>query len=162
MITRFSIFDSLPKNSGQKIEGISTKVSARFCNNFVSKRIIFSYLQGINCFLVEISRRETTSDVQKTHLMPILSTNYKAFSSKQYCLSESWRSMHSWSTMEMDTLEFDSHIFNLFHSVMNFLSGINIISKLAWKRSSKFIRSLFLDSYSPKDLHFRSELFDFN
>lgn len=128
-------------------------MSSWFSNDFVSQRIIFCDFQSINCFLWQLISWKTSTNVQYFHLMTILSTNFNAFSSIENGSFKGRWSMLSWTTMEMNSHQTDSHLTDLFHSFCNFLLIFNIISKLVRERSWQVIALFLFDSDSPKDFH---------
>lgn len=136
-------------------------MSSWFSNNFISQRIILCSFQGINCLLWQLISWKTSSNVQYFHLMTILTTYFNTFSCIWDGFFKSWWPMLSWTTMEMDSHQFDSHLANLKHSFRNFLFSFNVISKLVRKWSWQMITLFFLDGDSPKNFHIWSIFHNF-
>lgn len=137
-------------------------MSSRLCNDSVSQRIIPCRFQSFDCHFRQIANWETSSDIQKSHFMLINSPNLHAFPGQFDSLAKTRRSMLPRSTMEMYSFKFDSHLANLMHSIMDHIISFKIITKLARKGCGKIIRGLLLDSNSPKDIHLRSILLNFD
>ena len=135
---------------------------SRLCNNSVPQRIIPCRFQSFDCHFRQITNWETSSDIQKSHFMLVNSPNLHAFPGQFDSLAKTRRSMLPRSTMEMYSFKFDSHLANLMHSIMDHIISFKIIAKLARKRCGKIIRGLLLDSNSPKDIHLRSILLNFD
>jgi len=149
MVTILSAFDPLTQNSCQQIESMPTEMSTRLGYNLVVHRILFCDFQGVNSFLSKISRGETSSDIQNTHLMTKLSPDLHALSGSQNSSFKAWRSMMPRSTMEMNTTDVHSHLSNFLHSFLHFFSSLKVISKFSWKRSRQIVTCIFFDWDSP-------------
>jgi hypothetical protein len=70
--------------------------------------------------------------------------------------------MHTWTAMEMDTFKGNTHLFNFFHPLMNFLGGINIISEFSWESCQLFVSFFLLYRYPPKNTDIWGILLDFH
>lgn len=52
--------------------------------------------------------------------------------------------------MEVYSLQIDTHVWDLSHSVVNLVIGFKIITEFSWKRCRNFVSSVFLDCDSPQ------------
>ena len=144
------------------METICTEMTARFSDYSVSQWIVSCYLQSLNGWLIEFSSWKSSSNVHCSHLVIVDSSNLKASSCKFYCFTKCWGSMLPWSTVKMNSFEFNSHFLNLMHSWVNFFICVYIISELSRERSSKIISCFFFDGDSPEDAHIGGNLLDFD
>ena len=64
--------------------------------------------------------------------------------------------------MEVDSFEFDAHLFDFMHSGVDFLISADVISKFARELGCEVVAFLFLNSDSPEDTHVGGNLFDFD
>ena len=88
MVAWFAIFDSFSKNSGQKMETISTKMSSWLSYNSITQRIVSGHFQSIDSSFVELSRGESSTNVHGGHFVTIDSADFQASSGQFDGLSE--------------------------------------------------------------------------
>lgn len=55
VIARLARFESLPQDPSQQVETVAREMTARLSNGPVTKRILLSHLQSVDCFLVEVT-----------------------------------------------------------------------------------------------------------
>lgn len=134
MVTVLSVFNSFSQNSGQKIKRMSTKVSSRFSNNFVTHWVFFSDLQSVDGFFRKFSWWKTSSNVQNTHFMTKVPSDLHALTCSQNSSFKGGWSMMSRSTVEVNTWQVDSQLFDFLHPFWDFFCTVQIVTKFAWKR----------------------------
>ena len=70
--------------------------------------------------------------------------------------------MLSRSAVEVDSFEFDAHLFDFVHPGVDFLVGADVISEFSGELGGEVVAFLFLDGDSPEDAHVGGNLFDFD
>lgn len=158
MVTVLSIFDSFSQDFCQQIKSITTEVPSWLGNYFIVQGVSLSDFEGIKCFLGEISRGETSADVENFHLVSVLSSYLHALPCKDDSPFEARRAVMSWTTMEVNASNVDSHLFYFCHSLVHFLGGVQVVSKLSWEGGGQVVAGIFFDGNSPKNLHLRGIL----
>ena len=144
------------------METISTKMSSWLSYNSITQRIVSGHFQSIDSSFVELSRGESSTNVHGGHFVTIDSADFQASSGQFDGLSETWRTVLSRSAVEVDSFEFDAHLFDFMHSGVDFLVGADVISKFSRELGCKVVAFLFLDGDSPEDAHVGGNLFDFD
>lgn len=54
VIAGFVVFESLAQHSGEQVKRVSTEMTTGLGDDCISKWVVFSNLQGLDCLLVEI------------------------------------------------------------------------------------------------------------
>ena len=88
MVAWFTIFNSFSKNSGQKVKTISTEMSSWLSDNSIAQRIISGHFQSVDSSFIELSRRESSTDVHGGHLVTVDSADFQTSSGQFDSLSE--------------------------------------------------------------------------
>ena len=80
MIAELVVLCSFSNNFGQDIKRIGAEVSTWFSDDMVIQRIVLCDLESVNGLLGDLSCWEPSSNVQDSHLMTVLTTNFNAMS----------------------------------------------------------------------------------
>ena len=159
VITDFTIFYSFSDYFCNQVVTIWSKSSSWLRDSCISKFVILSDFYIIHCFLINLSSSKTTPNIHNTHLMTILSSYLHTSSSKLNGSGKILGSHDFRTTMKMNSFDVDFLFMKEFHSEVNRFVINEVISELI-SEITFLLALIFWNSYSPKNIHARSILFN--